>query len=272
MDSMSHRARLSSATLGVLLVLGSVLPHADAATPRIGPNGQGTLYVVGDSLTFGADYFDKMQSKIQSLGTWPKVVVDAKDGRKATVGARILKDKVRTNPEITAVVVALGTNDMISHSETTYPDKAIDAVMTAAAGRPVLWMNLRFNSTPRPDWRIRGIRFNKALVRAQTRWPNLSVADWSTWFVPSGKVRYISDGVHLTVSGYRARSGWLVLQLRSFGSRIVDSSTTTTTSTTSSSTSVAPTTTATSTPSTTTAPASTSAPTTTTVPPGMGQS
>ena len=220
-----------------LVIAGVVVsPVVAAAPPKIGPNGQGTVYVVGDSLTFGADYFDGMRRKIQAIGTWNRVIVDAKEGRKATLGARLLRERIRTTPEVTAVVVALGTNDMISHSETTYPDKVIDQVMTAAKGRPVLWMNLRFNSTPRPDWRSRGIRFNKALVRAQARWSNLTLADWSGWFTPSGKVRYISDGVHMTVSGYRVRSNYLVSQLRNFGRMIVDASTTTTTSTTSSTT------------------------------------
>lgn len=239
--------------MALLLATPFVATRVSAAPRAIGPNGQGTLYVVGDSLTFGANYFDRMQSKIQALGTWQKAVVDAKDGRKTTVGARILKDQIRSNPAITAVVVALGTNDMISHGESSYPDRAIDSVMSAAAGRPVLWMNVRFNTNPRPDWRARGLRFNRALVRAQARWSNLAVADWATWFTPSGKVRYISDGVHLTVSGYRVRSGWLVSQLRNFGQTIVDATTTTTTTTTST----------TSSPSTTSVPANSSSSSTT---------
>ena len=227
MDHVRARFRAPQLIVVAVATIGMVTHGASAASPRIGPNGQGTLYVVGDSLTFGANYFDKMQSKIQALGTWQQVVVDAKDGRKTTVGTRILTDRIRTNPWITAVVVALGTNDMISHGEASYPDKAIDRVMKAAAGRPVLWMNVRFNKSPRPDWRSRGIRFNRALVRAQSRWANLTVADWSTWFVPKGKVRYISDGIHLTVSGYRVRSVWLVSQLRNFGQTIVNATTTT---------------------------------------------
>lgn len=211
------------------LVLANVVPvsYAQGPTSPVSVSGQDTLLFVGDSLTVGADWFGKMKPRIESLDTWSQVVIDAKTGRKATLGAVTLKNRMTSS--VSAIVIALGTNDMISRREPNYPPKAIDAVMAQSAGLPVLWFNIKFSPTGRGDWRFRGLRFNRALRDAQTRWPNLMIADWNKSFVPSGKSRYISDGVHLTVSGYKTRANFTVAQLKTFGQAIVDATTTTTT-------------------------------------------
>jgi lysophospholipase L1-like esterase len=218
---------------------------------------------VGDSLTFGANYFGKLGVKAQATNIWTKVVLDARNGRKATVGAKIISDKLTAST--TAIVVALGTNDMISKSQSWYPRYAIDAVMEQAGGLPVLWVNLEFSPTARADWRARGVRFNRALQAATLRYPNLRVADWNTFFTPRGQSRFVADGVHLSVTGYKTRSAYFINQMKVFGRQIVDASTTTstTTSTTSStstitSTSVPDSSTSSSVPTSSTTPSSTS--------------
>lgn len=130
----------------------------------------------------------------------------------------------------TAIVLALGTNDVISRREPAYPAAVIEQVMHASQGLPVLWVNTDFSPTGRGDWRFRSRRFNRALRDAQAEWPNLEIADWYTFFTPRGKARFIADGVHLSVSGYKLRAQFTESQVRKFGNRIVDATTTTTTS------------------------------------------
>lgn len=214
----------------VLALLGiAAVPASAARKPTIGVNGQGTVLVVGDSLTFGANYFGKLAVKAQGTKIWTNVVLDAKNGRKATVGAKVIANRLTS--ATTAIVVALGTNDMISKSQAWYPRYAIDTVMEQAAGLPVLWVNLEFSQTGRADWRTRAVRFNRALKAATSRYPNLVIADWNKFFTPKGQSRFVADGIHLSVTGYKTRTTYFINQMKLFGRRIVDATTTTTTTT-----------------------------------------
>lgn len=200
--------------------------------------------MVGDSLTVGTEAFGSLSKKVNALGIWTNVTMDAKVGRKASLGASVIRKGVSSST--TAIVVALGTNDMISKPETWYPRWVIDIVMQNTRGLPVLWVNVEFSQTGRSDWRARGVRFNKELRAAKLRYPNLTIADWNTAFTPKSKSQFINDGVHLTVSGYKTRCSFMVPAIYSFGSAIVNASTTTSTSTsTTSTTTVAPPTTTT---------------------------
>ena len=228
-----HR-RLAVCMTVVSLLLISAVPANAARKPAIGPNGQGTVLLIGDSLTFGANYFGKLGTRAQATNIWTKVSLDARNGRKATVGAKIIADKL-TNTT-TAIVVALGTNDMIAHSQSWYPRYAIDTVMAQTEGLPVLWVNIEFSPTGRPDWKSRGVRFNRALQQATSRYPNLMIADWNKFFTPRGPSRFVGDGVHLSVTGYKTRSTFFINQMMSFGQRIVDATTTTSSTTTTSTT------------------------------------
>jgi lysophospholipase L1-like esterase len=224
--------------------------QTQAAQSLATANGQQTLLFVGDSLTVGTSWFGSLKSKIDGLRIWNNSSIDAKVGRLATEGAVILKTRITA--QTTAIVVALGTNDMISRRDPAYPPVAIDAVMQQARNLPVLWFNVKFSPTGRGDWRARGRRFDRALRAAQSRWPNLVIANWYSYFTPSGKARYIEDGVHLNVSGYKARATFTIAQLKSFGNAIVNATTTTTTTVTSTtSTTISPTTTTVPSPTTT---------------------
>ena len=230
---------LSRTKIGQLLVVAlcfSVfvapqLSQAASTSSPINPNGQGRLLIIGDSLSIGTDYFGKLQSRIERLAIWTTVSIDDKEGRKASLAAPLL-DKQLT-PDTTAIVIALGTNDMISRRESWYPPYVIDLVMEQTRGLPVLWVNTEFSALGRRDWVSRSVRFNKALVTAQVRWPQLLIADWNKSFTPKAASRFIADGVHLTVSGYKTRASYMVKALSTYGTQVVDASTTTTTSTTS---------------------------------------
>lgn len=254
------RSVASRALVALLLVSAFTLPTPVRAHPAprlIGTNGQGTLLFIGDSLTVGSDAFGSLARRARDSLIWTKVIMDARVGRTASTGATSLR--TRRTSHTTAIVIALGTNDMISKSQSWYPSWVIDKVMVESRGLPVLWFTLEFSATGRSDWRLRASRFNKALRTAQAKWPNLMIADWNSHFVPNRVSRFIADGVHLTVNGYRTRANFSVKQLLQFGDTIVNASTTTTSTTTSTTT----TTTTTTLPPDTTTTSSTSTTTTT---------
>lgn len=267
--SPRRKHRHLGATLGtalLLLTLSAVPMRASAtrAPQIIAANGQGALLFVGDSLTVGSDAFGALATRTRNTGIWTRVTIDARVGRTARAGATTVASKITKHT--TAVVIALGTNDMLSKPESWYPAWVIDKVMNETQGRPVLWFNLEYSATSRPDWRSRAARFNRSLKLAQERWPQLVVADWNKHFVPNKVSRFIADGVHLTVAGYRTRATFTLRQMELFGQTIVDSTTTTTTiATTTTTTHTSTTTTTTSSTSTSTS-STTSTTTTTTVP------
>lgn len=202
-------------------------PASAAATPS---NGQGQVVIVGDSLMEGTAVYGSLASRVTKRKIWTGVVLDYKRGRTTVQGTRTLAQRLARAENPTAVVIALGTNDMLSHADPGYPSGIIDALMNEALGLPVLWVNVTF-SRIHPDWRARASRFNRALRAAQSEWPTLRVADWSRTFVPSGRSNYIADGIHLSTSAYRARAAWLDSQIAAFGRFVVDSTSTTTSTT-----------------------------------------
>lgn len=229
---MSHSSRPrrhtpAVITCALLLALFAFLPNsAVAQRSRLGVNGQGKILIMGDSLTIGTAAFGSLSTKIMKTGLWTSVVLNTHEGRKASVGADLLVKSV--SADTTAIVVALGTNDMLSRTETWYPKWVIDKVMTSVKNLPVLWVNLEFSDT-RSNWKNRAVRFNKELVKAKTRYANLSIADWNTSFTPKSGSRFIEDGVHLTVKGYRTRATFMLPAITRFGTDIVNATSTTTT-------------------------------------------
>jgi lysophospholipase L1-like esterase len=129
--SPSSSARLRGFAAGVIVVFGLLLMQspfpAEGRALSINANGQGTLFVVGDSLTVGTEAFGSLSTKMNALGIWTNVVMDAKVGRKASLGASVIRKGISSST--TALVIALGTNDMISKPETWYPRWVIDTVM-----------------------------------------------------------------------------------------------------------------------------------------------
>lgn len=228
---MIHRPLVRRAT--AIAVAGAVaVTVAPATAPPVSGTtvrGGSTLLVVGDSLTVGASILGKFSGGQRSVKkAWSKVVVDAKVGRTARQGVSTVRSQVKKH-RAGAVVVALGTNDMMSRRDSAYVRAQIDAVMAAAGDRPVLWVNLEFATLPARERPARARMFNKELTRAVTRWPNLHIADWNSSFAPTGRSRFLADGVHLTTSGYRTRASFYAREVVAFREWIDAVLTTTTT-------------------------------------------
>lgn len=102
-------------------------------------------------------------------------------------------------------VFALGTNDaanVAGGSTIGYPAR-IDRMMATAHGQPVLWVNTRTLTTT-GDWAKANERaWDRALVRALARYPNMRIFDWSAAAKPRW---FLSDGIHYNTVGCAMRA------------------------------------------------------------------
>jgi peptidoglycan/LPS O-acetylase OafA/YrhL len=111
-------------------------------------------------------------------------------------------------------VFALGTNEAanVSVGSSVGYDERINTMMKAADGDPVLWVNVRTllsDGSPYDNSNMQA--WDKALLNACRRYPNMRIYDWSSevkddWF--------IDDGIHFTTPGYRARAKDIANALR----------------------------------------------------------
>lgn len=253
--------RVASALLVATMTIGAAttsLALRQPAYQTARPNGQGKVLVVGDSLTVGAYRSPKARFSRQlpwqhASGPtdphpiWTDAVVDARVGRRIAAGATVIAQRIVADPSITAVVVALGTNDLVGRLPTARSKKVQTAkrlallrtkiadVLAAAQGRPVLWINAEFGPR-RKDWNSKAALFTRALhqmAQDPAYSGRLHVADWASAFpnTMKGRIRYAKDGIHLNAAGYRYRASWMTLAMKAFGGVIVSATTTTTTTT-----------------------------------------
>ena len=102
-------------------------------------------------------------------------------------------------------VVALGTNDTaaVAAGSGTGRLARIDDLMSAARGRPVLWVNVISLLSAGPFSEANMQRWNQALRQACARYPNMRIFDWADvvrmrWF--------LNDGIRYTANGYASRA------------------------------------------------------------------
>lgn len=176
----------------------------------------GALFILGDSLCVGAEIFGKLSTSVKATSKWSAVISDCKEGRRALDGLSILTKSLDTRSDYTGVVVALGTNDLLSRREKAYPAWIIEQMMSRAKGRPVLWVEVTYGGI-HPDYVGRAKRFNTALADATKKYPNLSIAPWFAAY-PSKTRSWERDGIHPTVSGYRTRAAFLSKEITTFAS------------------------------------------------------
>ena len=190
-----------------------------------------TLFFLGDSLSIGTEVIGDMSTKLLALGIWNKILADCKIGRTITGGAINLQSRLLISRNISAIVIALGTNDLESRTEGTYPRLAIDLVMAQAQNLPVLWVNIAYDKKVHPDYDRRAKKFNAALLLARSTYRNLYIA---TWYDTVAKhfSKYEKDGIHLMPGGYRDRTTFLIPVISKFWKKHLRTTTTTTTTTT----------------------------------------
>lgn len=189
-------------------------------------SGRGHLLVVGDSLTLEANEnsglgYDFLRTKMPSaperngLATdgWRSVTVAYKKGQRVAWGGPIIRAALRQRPGISAIVVALGTNDVAGrHGDWA---KRIRGLLDAADGRPITWLTVELSPTSRGLWRRNAREFNDALRAVDsdpTYAEQLTIADWAAWFPGSCSrpATFTSDGIHLRRPGNRCRALFMI--------------------------------------------------------------
>jgi hypothetical protein len=181
---------------------GSSSATTPTTTTTLPPLGT-KVAIVGDSLTDGIK--TRITPFATRLGFDAKI--DAQTGRDIEAGLSPLK-KIVTGRDL--VVVALGTNDARSGLTATEADTRIDEMMALATGKPVLWVNI-YRSDTKATMAAADL-FDQQLAAATSRYPNLTVLDWSS-YIKSRPELMGDDHIHLTSDGYVARAEWLARQI-----------------------------------------------------------
>ena len=192
-----------------------------------------TLLVLGDSITWGANYkeFGNVTPKLQALNTFDKVIVDGAFSRNISGPADSLHNGVKTYAKYikakirpSAVIVALGSNDLQGSIKVRYYETRIRELLTLIGDIPIVWVNvLRVDS----KYYVRASAvFNTVLNRVALDYPNTSVVDWHTMITANPKW-FAFDKLHLQPVGYRARANLYVELAQTLWNVVVPTTTTT---------------------------------------------
>jgi len=204
------RAALAAA---LIIVFAATLEQGESRASAAGDgDGDGTLLVIGDSITWGTAYpgFGNVTPQLEALGTFSRVIVDAAYSRNISGPAATKRNAVKTYKKLlkngvrpTAVLVALGSNDLQQSRRVSFHEPRIRELLTLIGDIPVVWINVL--RTDRPYYSRRSAMFNKTLVRLAAEYPNLSIVDWASMIAENPKW-FAFDKLHLRPIGYRARA------------------------------------------------------------------
>ncbi|GEE03437.1 hypothetical protein nbrc107696_38830 [Gordonia spumicola] len=172
---------------------------------------------IGDSTSVGIDSASKVTDPADRL-TAQFTRVGATDVVLDASGGRSIVEKVDGEPNavdaVTAQlasgrrgcwVIAMGVNDAanIAVGSTVDADARIDRIMSKLTGLDVLWPTVMTSNPSNKAYAPDNMRkFNAALQRATTRYPNLKVYDFASetqdsWYV---------DGIHYNATGIVQRN------------------------------------------------------------------
>ena len=236
-------AKLLSVAFAFAISIG-----AGSSTPFT-PDASPSLLIIGDSITWGTDYFAKAQKLVAGDGQWANVVVDGQYSRRVafpTPNTSIRMSGVKTylklkasglNPD--AVIVALGSNDVALETKPKIYEKIIRDLMDTIGNVPVTWLTINRRDTKRIH--ARSVIFNSVLVKLTAEYPNLVLSDW--YSVINSNLKLMAwDKVHLTPTGYAVRAKSYQSLARDIYERywIATTATTTTTDVDTTTTTVAP--------------------------------
>ena len=200
-------AKLLSVAFAFAISIG-----AGSSTPFT-PDASPSLLIIGDSITWGTDYFAKAQKLVAGDGQWANVVVDGQYSRRVafpTPNTSIRMSGVKSylklkaaglNPD--AVIVALGSNDVAMESKIKVYEKIIRDLMDTIGNVPVTWLTINRRDTKRIH--ARSVIFNSVLIKLTAEYPNLVLSDW--YSVINSNLKLMAwDKVHLTPTGYAVRA------------------------------------------------------------------
>lgn len=224
------------------VVLGAGIPTP--STPQSGPS----ILILGDSITWGTEYFAKSQKLITADAQWTNIVIDGQYSRRVAFptpnastkfsGVKTFKKLSDNGLRADAVIVALGSNDVAIETSVVVYELIIRDLLTTIGEKPVTWLTVNRRDTPAIA--KRSVLFNEVLVRIAPEYPNLVIEDWYSSLAKRSKWM-AWDKVHLTPTGYQARAKLHQRLARElFDRHIIATTPTTTTSTTTSTTTTVP--------------------------------
>lgn len=222
---------------------------AGSSTPFT-PNTNPSLLILGDSITWGSDYFAKAQKLVAGDGQWANVVLDGQYSRRVafpTPNSSVRMSGVKTYLKLKAaglkpdaVIVALGSNDVALETKPEVYELIIRDLMNNLGNVPVTWLTVNRRDTKAIA--ARSVTFNSVLVKMTREYPNLVLSDW--YSVINSNLKLMSwDKVHLTPTGYVIRAKSYQTLARDLYERFWVATTPTTTTTTTTTTSTTTTTT-----------------------------
>ena len=229
---MSLRVRRALTIVAATLISCIFVGNARAVEPTH------TLLILGDSITWGANYkgFGNVTPKLQELNTFDRVIVDGAFSRNISGPANTLHNGVKTYAKYikakirpSAVIVALGSNDLQGSIKIQYYESRIRELLTLIGDIPIVWVNvLRVDS----KYYVRASAvFNTVLSRVALDYPNVSVVDWNAMITLNPKW-FAFDKLHLQPVGYRARASLYIELAQNLWNVVMPTTTTSTTTTT----------------------------------------
>ena len=232
-DKLSNLRRLALLAFAVCLTVA-----AGISTPST-PNTAPSLLILGDSITWGTEYFAKSQKLIAADAQWTNIVIDGQYSRRIafpTPNASTKYSGVKTFKKLSdgglkadAVIVALGSNDVAIETKEAVYETVIRDLLTTIGNVPVTWLTVNRRDTPAIA--KRSVLFNQVLVRIASEYPNLVLEDWYSSIAKRPKWM-AWDKVHLTPKGYQARAKLHQRLARELYDRHIIATTPTTTTTT----------------------------------------
>ena len=157
------------------------------------------MFVIGDSLTVAAAQTGGLAARLCSAGF--RSTIRPVNGLATWKATKLLKEAVRRGEVGPVVVAALGTNDAKFAMTSELFSRQVDAFVSAAGGRTVLWVNLRTRA-----FAADSVRLNRVLAAKARRNQRIVVLDWAA--NPASN-DLVSDGIHLVPGASVARAKFL---------------------------------------------------------------
>lgn len=235
---MSRPVRLSRQLL-LFAIAGGLTIAAGISSPFAANTGP-SLLILGDSITWGTEYFAKSRNLIAADAQWTNVVIDAQYSRRVAFptpnlstkfsGVNTFKKLSASGLTANAVIVALGSNDVALETKEAVYELIIRDLLKTIGNVPVTWLTVNRRDTPAIT--KRSVLFNKVLNRVAPEFPNLVIEDWYTNIAKHPRWMAF-DKIHLTPTGYAVRAKlYRTLANSLYERHIVATTPTTTTSTT----------------------------------------
>jgi hypothetical protein len=152
----------------------------------------------------------RLQARYADVGV-KHLLVDASGGRSIveTLPSQVNGYNVASNWRAHGYrgcwVFALGTNDTanVAVGSSVGLMARINEMMSVAHGEPVMWVNTRTLLTSGPWANANEQGWDKTLVRALAKYPNMRIFDWSAVAQPSW---FLPDGIHYNPAGCAMRA------------------------------------------------------------------